>query len=99
MQKKVYNVCLGLVIGAFFPFTLILILSVAYGIVGMIVQRYFHANVRLNELVLFALFVPWVIMSLFFIARFNKTMAVAASITATGVMILLLSIVHIPDSP
>jgi hypothetical protein len=96
MKKNVYNVCIGLVIGAFFPFTLILILWVAYGIVISIALRYFHAGFRLNELELLALLVPWVIMSLFFLAKFNKTMAVGASITATGVMILLLSIVNIP---
>ena len=96
MKKNIYNVCIGLVIGAFFPFTLALMLYVAYGIVISIALRYFHADFRLNDVELFILLMLLVIMSFFFLVRFNRIVAAAALITAAGVMILLLSIITYP---
>jgi hypothetical protein len=93
MKKNVYNVCIGLMIGTFFPFTLILILWVAEGIVAIIAYRYFHVNVRPNEVELFILLIPMEMIGFFFLARFNRTLAAAALVAATGVMLLLLSII------
>ena len=82
MKKNVYNVCIGLVIGAVLPLALILILVVADGIVVNVAYRYFHASAGFNTVWLSILLIPMVIISLFFLARSNKTLATAALLTA-----------------
>jgi hypothetical protein len=91
MKKNIYSIGIGLLVGMALPIVLFFILVVADGILINVAYSRFHASVGLNKLQVFALLVPLEIISLFFFARFNKRMAVAALFTATGVTLLLLN--------
>ena len=83
MVKRVaLTICIGLVIGAVLPLALMLILGVADIIVINIAYSYFQASVGLTIIWLSILLIPLEITSLFFLARFNKTLTAAALPTA-----------------
>ena len=98
MKKNLHSIGIGLLVGMALPIVLFLILVVADGILINVAYSRFQAAIGLNKLQVFALLVPLEIISLFFLARFNKTMAVAALFPATGVTLLLLNfLLNLPD--
>lgn len=82
------------------PIALSLLLVMADGILINLAYEVFHVSIGLNKIQLFVLLIPVEIINLLFIARFNKILAAAALIAATGVTFLLLKfILSLPEIP
>ncbi len=100
MKRNLCSICVGLVVGAVMPIVLFMVLTMAKFGFFEVSYRYFQADIGWPMSLDYILLIPMEIISLFFLARLNKIMAVAALLAATGVTLLLLNfILNLPEIP
>jgi hypothetical protein len=76
------NICIGLVVGAVLPIALFLVLAVVDSVVINVAYSRFDTDIGLAISQLYVLLIPVETISLLFLAKFNKTLVVAALPTA-----------------
>ena len=82
MKRNLPSVCIGLVIGTVLPIVLFLVLAVVDGVIINVAYSRFGTDIGLAISQLYTLLIPVEIISLLFLAKFNKTLTVAALPTA-----------------
>ena len=98
--KRVIPLLLGLLIGLLMPPLEFAAVCLADFFLARFRQLFVNDGLALGNPWLSIVFVLVEIITLFFLARFNKTLAAAALTVATGGTILLLVVTsHIPDIP
>jgi hypothetical protein len=101
MKRNLPSICIGLVLGVVLPPVLFGTLYVMNEVIGDAADRNFHADVGLAFSQLYIPFVPIEVISFFFLAKFNRTLAAAAlppAILATAYLIYTAAIA-VPFAP
>ena len=82
MKKNLPSICIGLVLGVVLPPVLFGTLGLMDMVISIFSDSKFHTDVGLTIPHLYIPFIPIEVISFFFLARFNRTLAAAALLPA-----------------
>ena len=99
--KIALTICIGLVVGTILPIVLFLVVAVVDGTVVNVAYSRFDAVVGLAVSQLYIPLIPTEVISFFFLARLNRTLAAAALPTAiiATAYIIYVTIKFVPLGP